>query len=178
MSADHRTVYIDFEIDKRTLFRANLGLAKWRLLAGIVIFTVFAALVVGFFWYVDEQLILWELSPLFLGAPLLSVGGQVLRLHATCRKFVASLPQDQRSIGYIFSTQNDGFDVSSGSSFGHVSWQDVTGITEKPSYILICKNPLEIRVLPKRAILQDSDLDVLRSIFKEKLGPRARLLND
>jgi hypothetical protein len=176
--ADPQTVYADFEINKGDLFRANLSLAKWRLLGGILIFAVFVALVVAFFWYLEEQLIFWELSPLFLGAPILAVGGQVLRLHATCRKFVASLPLEQRMVRYIFSSQVDGFDFSNGSSFGHVAWTDVTGIIEEQSYFLIRRSQLEIRVLPKHALHQPSDLAVLRSIFKANLGSRARLLND
>lgn len=128
---DNATVLVDFEIDRRDLFRANMGLAKWRLLIGvIVVLTLFLPLAY-FFIMIGEQTILLQTSPLFIGLPLVALGGQVLRLHANSRKYVSALSASQRQLQYMFQSSSDGYDSSSGGSFGHIAWKDVMKVVEK-----------------------------------------------
>lgn len=175
MDPSLQTVQVDFEIDRRDLFKANLDLAKWRILIGIVVAVILAVGLTYFFILIDEKKILLQLSPLFIGVPVVAVGGQVLRLHASCRKFVAGLPVSQRRFRYMFQAEADGYDLNCGESSSHVAWQDVLKVIEKPSYFLIYPNRFEARLLPMRGFHQPSDIPILRDILLSKLGPRAKL---
>ena len=175
-SNDVPTIHVDFEIDRRDLFRANFDLAKWRLLTGIVVAVIPILGLTYFFILIDEKKILLELSPLFIGVPLVAVGGQVLRLHASCKKLVSGLSDSHRRFQYLFQAEADGYDLNCGESFSHVAWQDVLKVIEKPSYFLIYPNRFEARILPTRGFHQPADIPILRDILLSKLGAKAKLL--
>jgi YcxB-like protein len=120
---------------------------------------------------------LLQLSPLLIAAPLAAVGGQVLRLHSACRKFVSALPESQRRIQYSFHLETDGFDVACGESFGHVAWNDVSKAIEKPDYFVLHQNKFQAKVVPKEGFLLHADVATLRGVLRAKLGERARLLS-
>lgn len=171
---DNATVLVDFEIDRRDLFRANMGLAKWRLLIGvIVVLTLFLPLAY-FFIIIGEQTILLQTSPLFIGLPLVALGGQVLRLHANSRKYVSALSASQRQLQYMFQSSSDGYDSSSGGSFGHIAWKDVMKVVEKSGSFLIYLNRFEVGILPKRGF-QPADIPVFRDIVRHKPGGQAKV---
>jgi hypothetical protein len=173
---ESRTIHLDFSIESKDMFRANLRLAKWRLLVGLA-FTVFLISgLVLLFIVIDERTILLQTSPLFIGLPLVAVGGQVLRLHAICRKYVAGLTETQRRTQYAFYEDGDGYDVISGESFAHISWQDVLKITELRDSFQIHLNKYHIRIIPKRGFHQASDIEALRRVLVSAIDARAHLL--
>ena len=69
-SNDEAVVHVDFEINSKDLFRASIELAKRRFMIGILIFAILIIALVSFFMMIDEQEILLETSPLFIGVPL------------------------------------------------------------------------------------------------------------
>ena len=175
-SIANTTVLADFDLDHRILFRAHLGLAKRRLIIGFLLLGVWVAGLVYFFTLIAEQTILWQTSPLFIGLPLMGVVGQVLRIHATARKYVSALPPAQRKLLYMFRSQADGFDVLAGESSSHISWTDISKVVEKPTYFLIYHNHFDVGIFPKSAF-HPADLPTFRDILKSSMGPRAQTLN-
>ncbi len=173
---EHSSVVVNVEIDHRDLFRAHLGLAKWRFLLGIVVIAVLSFAVIYFFLLIGEREILLQMSPLLIGVPLVALSGQILRMHATARKYVAALPEDQRQAQLRFDSSSDGYDVTCGSSSSHVAWKDISGISEKPSYFLIHQNRYEAGILPKRAF-RAADIPAFRNIVQSRLGVRAQVSN-
>ncbi len=173
---DHSSVVVNFEIDHRDLFRAHLELAKWRFLLGIIVIAVLSCGVIYFFLQIGEREILWETSPLFIDLPLVALGGQILRLHASARKYVAALPESQRQAQLRFDSRSDGYDLTRGASSSHVAWKDILSISEKPSYFLIRQNRFEAGILPKRAF-RPSDIPTFRNIVQSRLGVRAQVSN-
>ena len=171
-------IQVDFEVNRRELFRMNLDLAKWRLLLGLGIALVPIVGLSYFLILIDRKELLLQLSPLFLGLPLASVGGQVLRLHAICRKFVRGLPESQRRVQYSFQSETDGYDVTYGHSFSHVAWQDILKVQEKPAYFVLYLNRIEAGFLPKQGFQQPAEIPVFRRILSDKLGVKAKLLSN
>ena len=171
------TVHVIFNVTHRDLFRMNFDLSKWRVLLGFVLALLPIVGLGYFFLLIDEKKILLQLSPLFLGLPLAVVGGQVLRLHASCRKLVAGLPDSQRRIEYFFRSDTDGYDLTYGHSSGHVAWQDVLRAQEMPAYFVIYLNRIEAGFVPKHGFQHPADIPVFRSILAAKLGVKANLLN-
>jgi hypothetical protein len=169
-------VHIDFSIETRDLFRANLSLAKVRLIFGVGFSICLILGLVILFIAIDEKAILLETSPLFVALPLVAVSGQILRLHAVCRKYVASLTETGRRTQYMFYDYGDGYDVASGESFSHISWNDVLRIVEKPNSLQIYLSKYDIRIIPKRGFHQTADIDILRSMLLSSIGARAKLL--
>jgi hypothetical protein len=171
------SIHIDFSVDARDLFRASIDMAKLRLLLGLG-FSL--ALITGlfiFFVIIDEKLILLQTSPLFIGIPLLAVGGQVLRMHAACRRYVSSLSPLQRRMQYFFSEEANSYDVASGDSTGRISWNDVLKVVERRRVFLIFLNKFDVRLIPKRAIQSTEQSALFRRILVAKLGGRARLID-
>lgn len=120
----------------RDFFRASLELARVRLIIGGVIVALFTGFLAWFFWLIDERFILLELSPIFIGGPLLGLGGQLLRLHAAYRKYFKKLPKSLHRVQYHFEEGADGYDVHYGDNFSHLVWRDLTKVIEKRNYFV------------------------------------------
>ncbi len=174
--ARETTIHLDFRLEQRDLFRVYLDLAKLRLCIGVGVVVVFTLGLAWFFATIDEESILLEISPLFIGLPILGVGGQVLRIHAACRKYVSALPESQRYVQYMFQSNTDGYDVTWGGGFSHVMWRDLLKVVEKPNYFLFYLNRFDIKVLPKKGFHQQSDVPLFRGLLLSTLGEKARLL--
>ena len=168
-------VHVDFLLEARDLFRVNLGLAAFRILLGLGISLALVSGIVIFFLIIDEKLILLQTSPLFVGFPLLGVGGQILRLHSTCRKYVRGMSLPQRRHHFLFLKDSGGFDLAVGESSAHISWNDVLKVVEKRNYLLIYLNKFDACVIPKRAI-RFEDLSALQSVLSAKLASRSPLV--
>ncbi|HEX3142604.1 MAG TPA: hypothetical protein VHQ64_01445, partial [Pyrinomonadaceae bacterium] len=82
-------VRFEYTTNAGDLFRASVGLAQFRILLGLSFSLTLIGGLVTFFLAIDEKQILLQTSPLFIGIPLLAVGGQLLRLHAASRKYVS-----------------------------------------------------------------------------------------
>ena len=102
------SIHIDFPIDTRELFRASTDLAKLCLLLGLGFSLMPVAGLLVLFLIISEKKILFQTSPLFIGLPLVAVGGQFRRVHATCRRYVSSLSISQRRMKYAFTEGADG----------------------------------------------------------------------
>ena len=169
-------IHIDQQLTARDLFRVSLELSKVRLLIGGAIVMLVIGATVWFFRLIGEGFFLLELSPLFIGFPLLGLGGQVLRLHATCRKYFRKLPESHRRIQYHFQEDSDGYDVIYGDNFSHCVWKDVSRVIEKRDYFIFSKNELENWMILKKGFHQPADITLFRQIVSQKLGSRAKLL--
>src|ERR1700737_1309606 len=93
---ENAAINIDFSAARGDFFCASINLAKTRFFLGLGFCLALVAGLVIFFLIIDEKVILVQTSPLFIGMPLAAVGGQVLRMHAVCRKYVSSLSSLQR----------------------------------------------------------------------------------
>jgi hypothetical protein len=167
----NRTVHLDVDLEMRDLFKASLDMAKARLIVAVLIFAALCAGVAYFFWLIGEETIGLEVSPLFVGFPLIAIVGQVLRLRAALKKLLASNTRAQ----YMFQETSDGYDVNWGNSFAHVAWQDVRRIVEKRDYFRVDFDKCTGTVIPKRAFHQPSDIIVFRDILRSRLKDKARV---
>jgi hypothetical protein len=168
-------IHVDFEITRRDLFTVNLNLIRWRLVAGLSIALSLILALGYFFWLIGETAMFLQLSALFIGFPLLAVGGQVLRLRAECGRLIKSMPEQQRKIQMQFQQDVDGFDVHSGASFAHVAWQDVAQVKETNDHFLIKLDRYQQQVIPKRGFHQLSDVEAFRKLTRSQLGLRTKL---
>ena len=176
-SNDVTAIHVDFEINRSDLFRANLDLSKWRLIAAFFVMTILIVATSYLFLLINEGIILLQLAPLIIAAPLVAVGGQVLRLNAICRKFVSELNESQRRCHYLFQAETDGYDLTFGESFSHIAWKDVLKVIERPACFVFYLNNFHIRIVPKHGFHLREDIPMLRSILRAKLGAKAKVLN-
>jgi len=167
-------IHVDFTMTHRDLFRASLELAKVRLIIGGAIVLLFIVLLVWFFWLIDQSLILLQVSPLLIGVPLLGLGGQLLRLHATQRKLFKNLSGSERRVQYHLEEDGDGYDVHYGDNFSHLVWRDLTKVVEKRKYFVFYVNGARTLVL-KNGFHQSSDIALFRQILTTQLGKKAKL---
>jgi YcxB-like protein len=172
-----RTLQIDATIELKDYFQAYFDSAKTRLIVACLVVAALIALFVYFFMLIDEQKILWQLSPLFFGMPIVAVGGQFLRVHASYRKYIRDIPESQRSLYYIFHEAGDGFDVMRGKSFIHVAWDDVRKVIERPRYFRFDLSRYESVIIPKRFLAHGSDEQVMKEILVSTVGHKAKLLS-
>ena len=127
---------------------------------------------------IGEQAILWQLSPLFFGVPIVAIVGQFLRIHASYRKYLTDLSESERNIHYIFRQEADGFDIVRGKNYAHVAWESVRRVVERPRYFrFVLGNPQSL-IIPKRFLRQGSDERVMRKIIGSHLGNKAKLLKE
>lgn len=169
-------VAVDFRIETRDLFRVNLGLTRLRIFLGAAISLLMISALVIFFLMLDEEKVLLQTSPLFIGFPLLAVGGQILRLHAVCRKYVRSLSESQRTVRYVFDDLADGMEITSGKSSSHIAWSDVWKVVEKSKYFLIFVTKFEMISIPKAAFASSQQVKDLRHVLTAVLAAPRHLV--
>jgi YcxB-like protein len=128
-----------------------------------------------FFILIDEQKILWQLSPLFFGMPIVAIVGQFLRIHASYRKHIANLSESEKKLHYMFPENGDGIEIVNGKNFSHVAWESVRGVRERPRYFRLALNGSESIIIPKRFFSQSSDAKLLREILRFHFGSKAKL---
>jgi len=176
LESTNRIVQVHATIELKDYFYAYLDAAKTKLIIACLIVVI---MIVGFSYFfilIGEEKILWELSPLFFGLPIVAIVGQFLRIHASYRKYLADLSESEKAIHYMFPENGDGFDIVRGKNFGHVAWESMRKVIERPRYFHFVLNKYESIIIPKRFLLNDSDEKLLREIIVSQVGNKAKLL--
>ena len=171
-----RIVHVDTTIELNDYFHAYFDIAKTKLIIACLIVATVIAAFTYFFILIGEQKILWQLSPLFFGLPIVAIAGQFLRFHASYRKYLRDLSDSEKNIHYIFQENGDGFDIVRGKNFGHVSWDSVRKVKERPRYYQFVLNKYESLIIPKRFFLNGSDEALIKQIIVSQVRNRAKLL--
>ena len=170
------TVHVDATTELKDYFYAYFDVAKKKLIVACLIVAIVIATFTYFFILIGEQKILWQLSPLFFGLPLVAIAGQFLRVHASYRKYLKDLSDSEKSVHYVFQEDADGFDIVRGKSFGHVAWESVRAVKERPRYFQFVLNKYESIIIPKRFFRHSSDEETMKEILVSHLGHKAKLL--
>ena len=170
-----RILQVDARIELNDYFHAYFDAAKTQLIIACMIVVLAIAGLTYFFILIDEKKILLQLSPLLFGAPIIAIVGQFLRVHASYRKYVKSLPDSQKNLHYLFRENGDGFDIVSGANFSHVAWESVRTVIERPRYFRFVLNAYDSIIIPKR-FLNGSDVAVMKEIIGSQVGNKAKYL--
>jgi YcxB-like protein len=176
LESKDRIVHVDATIELKDYFYAYFDAAKRKLIISCLIVATVIAAFSYFFILIGEQKILWQLSPLFFGLPIVAIAGQFLRMHASYRKYLADLSESEKNIHYMFHENGDGFDIVRGKNFGHVAWESVRRVIERPRYFHFVLNKYESIIIPKRFLSQGSNEKLMRKIIVSQLGSKAKLL--
>jgi len=171
-----RILRLHVNLELRDYFRYYLESIKRKLLIAGIIYAVVTAGFIYFFALIGESLTLLETSPLFIGFPAVAIIGQLLRTHASYRKYLASLSEEEESLDLVFRDPGNGYDVVTGDNFYHVGWSSVRSFVEKPRYFQFCFNKYQSFIIPKRFFRDDSEQDLLRQILRLRVGSKAKLL--
>ena len=171
-----RIIQVDTTIELKDYFHAYLDTAKTKLIIACLIVASVIAGFTYFFILIGEQKILWQLSPLFFGIPIVAIVGQFLRVHASYRKYIRDLSDSEKNVHYIFRDAGDGFDIMSGKSFSHVAWENVRKVKERPRYFQFVLSQYESIIIPKRFLLNGSDEQALKEMIAFQVGNKAKLL--
>ena len=173
-----RIVHVDATIELKDYFHAYFDAAKTKLIVACVIVAIVIVAFSYFFILIGERAILWELSPLFFGLPIVAIVGQFLRIHASYRKYLADLSESEKNVHYMFHENGDGFDIVRGKNFGHIAWESVRRVVERPRYFrFVLANPDSL-IISKRFLRHGSDEQVMREILVSNLGSKAKLLRE
>jgi hypothetical protein len=176
MTQSDRTVQIDATIDLKDYFYAYLDAAKPRLIIACLMVALVIAGFTYFFILIGEREILWQLSPLFFGAPIVAIVGQCLRVHASFRKYIKDLSTSETNILFLFPEAGDGFDLVLGKDFVHIAWENVRSVIERPRYYRFVLNRQDSIIISKRFLTCGSDERLLKEIIALRVGNRAKLL--
>jgi hypothetical protein len=170
-----RILQVDVTVELKDYFHAQFDAARTQLMIACVVVVGMIAGFTYFFILIGEQKILWQLSPLFFGFPLLGIVGQILRVHASYRKYIRDLSDSEKNIHYMFPESGDGFDVVCGKSFSHIAWENVRKVIERPRYFHFVMNKYDAMIIPKRFLLPRSDQELMKEIIISHVGNRAKL---
>jgi hypothetical protein len=176
LESKDKIVQVDATIELKDYFHAYLDATKTKLIIASLIVAIVIAAFTYFFILIGEQKILWQLSPLFFGLPIVAIVGQFLRLHASYRKYLRDLSDSEKNIHYIFREKGDGFDIVRGKNFSHVAWESVRKVKERPRYFRFVLNKYESIIIPKRFLLHGSDEKVMKEIIVSQVGNKTKLL--
>ena len=175
--SNDRILQVDGTITLADFFHAYLDTVKFKLIAACLVVAAVILFFIYFFTLIGEQKILLQLSPLFIGLPIVGIVGQLLRIHASYRKYLRDLSESEKNVLYIFREQSDGFDIVSGKNFSHVAWESVRGVIERPRYFRFVLGGPEGLILPKTFLKDSAQQELMRQILSSGVGGKARLLN-
>jgi len=171
-----KILQVEATIELKDCFYAYFDAAKTKLIIACLIVAVVIVAFTYFFILIGEQKILWQLSPLFFGLPIVVIAGQFLRVHASFRRYLRDLSDSEKKIHYRFNENGDGFDIVRGKSFSHVAWESVRRVIERPRYFHFVLNKYESIIIPKRFLLHGSDEELMKEIIVSQVGHKAKLL--
>lgn len=171
-----RILQVDATVELKDYFHVYFDTTKTKLIIACLLVAAVMAGFTYFFILIGEQAILWQLSPLFFGVPIVAIVGQFLRVHAAYRKYIKGLSDSEKNIHYLFHENGDGFDIVSGKNFGHIAWENVRKVIERPQYFRFVLNEYDSIIIPKRFLQHGSDEAVMREIIVSQAGHKAKLL--
>src|SRR5258705_13022748 len=96
-----KILQVDATIELKDYFHVYFDAAKTKLIVACLIVAVVIAAFTYFFILIGEQKILWQLSPLLFGLPIVAIAGQYLRVHASYRKNLRDLSDSEKNIHYL-----------------------------------------------------------------------------
>jgi hypothetical protein len=167
-------LHIEFPLSTKESFRIYLDTVKYKLLIGLGIYAIVVAVFLYFLMSIGETKFLLEASPLFLGFPALTIGGQLLRVHAYYRKSIADLSESEKIEHYVFLRDGSGYEVRNGESFLHINWSSVRKASEKPRYFEFQLSKSNSHYIPKNLITAEST-KLLREIIRARFGDEGLL---
>jgi hypothetical protein len=170
-----RVLHLHVTLELKDYFRYYLDTIKVKILIAAIIYAVVTTGFIYFFTLIGEQETLLKTSPLFLGFPAVAIVGQLLRVHASYRKYLTSLSDSEKNAHLIFREPGSGYDVVWGDNFSHVAWGSVRSVVEKTRYFQFCFNKYDSYIIPKRFFHSESEQELLREILRSHLGSRAKL---
>ena len=174
---ENRIVQVDATVALGDYFHAYMDAVKIKLFAACLIVAVVIACFSYFFILIGEQTILLQLSPFLFGFPIVVIVGQLLRVHASYRKYLRDLSESEKEVHYIFREHGDGFDIVRGKNFAHVAWESVRRVVERPRYFRFVLGGPESLIIPKTLMKDRADQELMREIIVSQVGNRARMLN-
>lgn len=170
-----RILQVDVTIELKDYFHVYFDTAKTQLIIACVVVALVIAGFTYFFILIGEQKILLQLSPFLFGVPIVAIVGQLLRVHATYRKYLKNMSDSEKQVHYLFHETGDGFDIVSGKNFSHVAWENVRRAIERPRYFRFILNQYDSVIIPKR-FLRETDEAVMKEIIVSQVGDKAKLL--
>ena len=170
-----RVLHLHVNLELKDYFQYYLGTIKVKILIAAVIYVLVTTGFIYFFTLIGEQDTLFKTSPLFLGFPAVAIVGQLLRAHASYRKYLASLSESEKNVHLTFRVPGSGYDVVWGDNFSHVAWNSVRSVVEKTRYFQFCFNKYESYIIPKRFFHNESEQELLREIVRSQLGGKAKI---
>ena len=172
-----RILHVDASIALSDYFHAYLDVVKIKVIVACLIVAAVIVSLGYFFILIGEQTILLQLSPLFFGLPIVGIVGQILRIHASYRKYLRDLSQSEKEVHYIFREHSDGFDIVSGKNFAHVAWESVRRVIERRRYFRFVLGGRESLIIPKTFVEDSAEHELMREIIVSQVRGRARLLS-
>jgi hypothetical protein len=163
-----RVLHVDARITLPDFFHVYLDIAKLRIIIASAVILIIIAAFTYFFVLIDEMKILLQLSPLFFGVPIVVLVGQLLRVHASYRKYIQSLSEEEKNVHYIFREGADGFDIVRGKNFAHIAWESVHRVVERPTHFRFELSGHELLVIMKRFLKGPDEESLLRQIVDKK----------
>ena len=168
-----RDLHLQITLEVGDYFRYYLDRMRVKILISAVVYAVVGASLISFFIFIGEQEFVLSLFVAFPGVLLV---GHVLRAHASIRKYIAALSENERIWKFSFRNDSDGYDVVRGDSFAHVAWSSIRSVVEKPRYFEFRFNKYDSYIIPTKFFDSTSEKELLREILRSQLGSRAKLL--
>lgn len=168
-------LHLQVTLEAGDYFRYYLDTIKMKMVIAAIIYALVAASLISFFAFIGEQEMLLKTSPLFLGFPALAIVGQLLRAHASTRKYIANLREVERVWKFSFRDNSGGYDVAHGDNFSHVAWSSLRSVIERPRYFEFRFNKYDTYIIPKKFFDSALEEEFLRQILRSQLGNRANL---
>jgi hypothetical protein len=168
-----RVLKVDVTLELKDYFHAQVDEVRIKLIIACLIVATVIAAFTYFFILIGEEKLLWQLSPLFFGFPIIAIVGQFLRFHASYRKHLRGLSESEKNIHYVFPRVGDGFDVLWGKNSSHIAWESVRAVVERPKYYRFVLGHPSSLVLPKRFFRHASDQKLMSEIISVNLEKKA-----
>jgi hypothetical protein len=170
-----RVVQIEYTLELKNMFRIYLAHSKRRLIIGALIFVVATSAVAGFFAFIGETEFLLLTSAMFIGFPAIALIGQVLRAHASYRKYLAGMDEEEKRWRIVFTEQADAYEAFNVARSSRISWKNVRKVIERDGYYEFWHNKYDVVVLLKQYFRDEPDHQAFRAILRDALEERAKL---
>jgi hypothetical protein len=172
----HEILHLDYEI-KFDDYRRHWFDAFKQSVPNLVFFWG-TAVILSFLGllFTNETLVFMLTTITFSSIPIYLVLTNYQSYMRDAKKAFRQLSESQRQIHLTFQSDSDGFDCMTGKDFSHISWESINSVIENQDFFIFEMSGNHFSI-PKIALRNDAETDLLRTLISSNIGNNAKLLN-
>jgi hypothetical protein len=169
-------LHLDYELNLKDYSKIWVDLFKESLPSLIFFWGIAVVLSLLGLFFTNEKLVFTLTTITFSAIPTYIALSSYQNYMNQAKKAFEQLSDNQKRIHLTFQSNSEGFECMSGKNFSHISWESIKDVNENEDHFIFGMAG-NFFLIPKIALRNDDQINLLRKLILSNLGEKAKLLN-